>query len=146
MIEILLITFVFTNQYPLSLTYRILWQRAVCFLPWYPSCNDNPEWPSAASPAESSVVSFQREENCGGDQTESTLAEAGWTRIIVTLHVNWMWSEKVIKHFSIAVLIRFTSRYWQELHNTMCIMIHGSWSSYIIIYCNRYDAYCHILW
>lgn len=69
------------------------------FLPWYPSCNDSLEWPSAASPGESLVLSFQSWDACVEDQTQRALivqrrVAGKWDQYTVNEHVNGTLPEK----------------------------------------------------
>lgn len=69
------------------------------FLPWYPSCNDSLEWPSAVSLGESLVLSFQSWDACVEDQTQRALivqrrVAGKWDQYTVNEHVNWTLSEK----------------------------------------------------
>lgn len=69
------------------------------FLPWYPSCNDSLEWPSAVSPGESLVLSFQSWDACVEDQTQRALivqrrVAGKWDQYTVNEHVNGTLPEK----------------------------------------------------
>lgn len=74
--------------------------RILALLPWYPSCNDSLEWPSAVSPGESLVLSFQSWDACVEDQTQRALTvqkrvAGNWDQYTVKEHVNSTLSEEV---------------------------------------------------